>query len=1012
MGGALGIYVGTFDDLYTDVLFQAGSVSIKLSEPVQKRVLKSLVGDTSLCYYQNIHLKPGFIQKVTEVIQELKAGGISPEVFQSAINKMESGPRLMEIGEIYLDYEKYLEEEDLVDYLGAAWSALISMQEGTLIPDRWSPLIVDGFDDFTPVQIRILSLAAAQIPELTITLTGEPDDRVRPMVHKRFLRTRKELKDAITFDEEIYLDPSPRGFLTPSIRDLERELFEKDVRKKSGDDAISLVAAPDRQGEVRNALRWLKKWIVRKNWEPHQTAVLFRDIEPYRSFLYQTAEEYGLPIYLEEGRPLIENPAVAALINVLQIASPGDEYLAWREVIEAWRSPYFAWEEAFHNQDAKTPIGIEASDAETLNWIARWGNVIQGRDQWEEAFRILLSHEEEEEDQEDLRSAFPGTTTSRKEIEGIRRKFRRFVHRLQPPEGKKTYRTLVAWVEGIIGNQSLEEGRKTDLNMVRCVTNGPEVFKERDLEALIKLKQVLRGFVWAERTVETSSVSYQTFIQELRQSIDEERYHPSQWKKEQGILAADVVAARGLHFKAVAVLGLGEGEFPATVDEDPFLRDNERKKLQDEFDLPVPISARSWEAEYFYETITRASQHLLFTRSRIADNGALWQPSPYWEEIRRHVNVEPEILSTQNRPAVKDSASWGEVSRTLASYPDAKELWREFKDRKPELADSIKITSDIFCQRYHCSQYEIELHDGNLKSKGTEFSELFDSEHIWSASRLESYKKCPFLFFTSHVLLLEQRQLPQEGLDARQLGNIYHHIFEALYRSAGEDPTLDHLLENLPRIADSVLDAAPQREGFRETGWWQQTREEIKENVARSISVLETMDPSFGFYRAEQTFGIPGREGPALVVAGPGDDYFQLRGYIDRVDRDSKGRVRIIDYKTSAPYGFHNQAVREGHKLQLPLYAMAAEQALNMGPVRDGFYFHVRHAEASRLRLRSFHHQGKKGPREAIEVSTQEAWKAICGARQGHFIPRVPDMNCPSYCPAADYCWHYSPRNW
>jgi len=1008
----LGIYVGTFDDLYTDILFQAGIVSIKLSEPVQKRVLKSLVGDTSLYYYQKIRLKPGFIQKVTEVIQELKAGGISPEVFQSTINKMESGPRLMEIGEIYRDYERYLKKENLMDYLGAAWSALISMQEGTVIPDYWSPLIVDGFDDFTPVQIRILSQAAAQIPELTVTLTGEPDGHIRPMVHKRFLRTKKELKDAITFDEEIHLDPSPKGFLTPSIRELERELFEKDVRKKSGDDAISLVAAPNREAEVRNALRWLKKWIIRKNWEPYQTAVLFRDMEPYRSFLYQTAEEYGLPIYLEEGRPLIENPAVAALINVLQIAKPGDEYLAWREVIEAWRSPYFAWEEAFHSEDAKTPIGIEASDAETLNWIARWGNVIQGRDQWEEAFRILLSHEGEEENQGDLRTAFPGTTTSSKEIEAIWRKFRCFVQRLQPPEGNVSYRTWVAWVEGIIGNRNLEEGRKTDLNMVRRVTSGPEAFKERDLEALIKLKQVLRGFVWAERTVETSSVSYQSFIQELRQSIEEERYHPSQWKKEQGILAADVVAARGLHFKAVAVLGLGEGEFPSTVDEDAFIRDIERKKLQEEYDLPVPISTRSWEAEYFYETITRASHHLLFTRSRIADNGALWQPSPYWEEIRRHVDVEPEILSTQNRPHVRDSASWGEVSRTLASYPDAKDLWEEFKDRKPEIANSVQFTSDIFFQRYRTSQSGVGLFDGNLKSRSAEFSELFDCEYIWSASRLESYKKCPFLFYTHHVLLLEQRKPPQEGLDARQLGNIYHHIFERLYRSVGEDPALDQLLESMPRIADSVLDAAPQREGFRETGWWQQTRQEIKENVARSISILETMDPSFGFFRAEQTFGITGRKGPVLVVEGPGEDYFQLRGFIDRVDRNSKGKVRIIDYKTSAPYEFHNQALRKGQKLQLPLYALAAERALNVGPVKEGFYFHVRHAEASRLRLRNFQHQGKKGPREAMKVSVQEAWKAIYGARQGHFIPRVPDTNCPSYCPAAEYCWHYSPRHW
>ena len=107
------------------------------------------------------------------------------------------------------------------------------------------------------------------------------------------------------------------------------------------------------------------------------------------------------------------------------------------------------------------------------------------------------------------------------------------------------------------------------------------------------------------------------------------------------ILVADVVQARGVPFRAVAVLGLAEGEFPATLSEDPFLRDADRARLRDEFGLPLEPSTESAEAEFFYETITRPRERLLLTRPRLADNGAPWQASPYWEEVRRLVAAEP-----------------------------------------------------------------------------------------------------------------------------------------------------------------------------------------------------------------------------------------------------------------------------------------------------------------------------------------------------------------------------------
>jgi hypothetical protein len=134
---------------------------------------------------------------------------------------------------------------------------------------------------------------------------------------------------------------------------------------------------------------------------------------------------------------------------------------------------------------------------------------------------------------------------------------------------------------------------------------------------------------------------------------------------------------------------------------------------------------------------------------------------------------------------------------------------------------------------------------------------------------------------------------------------------------------------------------------------------------------------------------------------------FQVRGFIDRVDRDPEGRLRIIDYKTGGPSSYDNRSLTDGRRLQLPLYALAAQVALGLGQAADGFYWHFRQARSSPLTLDGYPEGGVAG---AVEKAVGYARLAVLGARQGDFAPRPPADGCPSYCPAAAYCWHYRPR--
>jgi hypothetical protein len=116
----------------------------------------------------------------------------------------------------------------------------------------------------------------------------------------------------------------------------------------------------------------------------------------------------------------------------------------------------------------------------------------------------------------------------------------------------------------------------------------------------------------------------------------------------------------------------------------------------------------------------------------------------------------------------------------------------------------------------------------------------------------------------------------------------------------------------------------------------------------------------------------------------------------------------VVDYKTGGPYAFTNSAIAQGKKLQLPIYALAARDALRLGRPVEGFYWHIQHAVPSGFTLSGF----RGGPEAALKVAVQKAWEAVHGARNGHFVPRPPRGGCPRFCPAAAFCWHYRPGVW
>ncbi len=989
-GGALGVEIVTFYTLYADILARAGKPIPALLGPVQIRLLRAIVDD--LCargvmrHYAALRARPGFVIALRNAIQELKRARVFPEDFADAVGGAtrsspadsalsnggsplhapgDGGPHLRELSAVYTAYQDWLQKENWADPEGRGWLAAIALDENPTLGRDLRLLVVTGFDEFNPTQLGVLALLAPRARETLITLTGDANRPARS-AHRRFHRARQALAAALDLHQVETLPVKP--FLAPALAHLEANLFEPAKTSEGSEPSeVYFVEAQTRAVEARAALRWIKARIVRDGLALSDVAVMARSLEPYRPFLEETAAEFGIPLRIVGGLPLAQNPAVAALLSLLSLPAERCSVPPWprRPLVEAWRSPYFDW----------SAQGITLADAAALDAASRQGRVVAGISQWREAFDLLERQKTWENVDEDGALARQG-----KGDRGLREKFDAFVALLTPP-ATAAVRDSVAFIENLIGDDLLfvpnpqsPFERENGLNVTACARANATT-AGRDVAALRAFKDVLRGLTLAEAALGSPPLDYAAFYAELRGAVEAATYIAA---SSAGVLAISVLDARGLTFHAAALLGLSEGEFPKAEREDPFLSEADRLMLRQR-GIPLESRLRGDEGTIFYQGVTRARQRLLLTRPYLADDGQQWEASPFWEQAH-HLMGDPPV----RRVRPEDAVSPAEAA-SLVELPQINETIH-----RGRAALHARLSPAA------AGSYEGELH-GLAQALTARYPASFG----WSASKLEAYGTCPFYFYTAYALELEPRALPEEGYDVRMLGSMLHKILEDTYAQAADPTDLDDCLARVGEIAADVFAAAPAEYGFRPTPLWAQQQQELGRVLRQTITALAEQAQGFAPRYFEQKFGMGN---PSLVLSTEIGE-IRLHGYIDRVDADRAGRLRVVDYKAGGA-AITARNLDEGRRLQLPLYALAARDALRLGEIAGGFYWHIQKAEASSLKLENY----DGGVESACEMAVQHVTRHVANIRDGQFQPQPPADGCPSYCPASSFCWRYKSK--
>jgi len=272
----------------------------------------------------------------------------------------------------------------------------------------------------------------------------------------------------------------------------------------------------------------------------------------------------------------------------------------------------------------------------------------------------------------------------------------------------------------------------------------------------------------------------------------------------------------------------------------------------------------------------------------------------------------------------------------------------------------------------------------------------------YSLSALERYQDCPFKFFASDVLRLEEVPEDESTLSPRARGRFIHEVFQRFFeawdaRGGGSitSDSLDDARTLMAEIAEPLLARLPPADAALE-----RTRLFGSAISIGSVDVVFEREVSSDArvasrrleHRLEGEFGLGDPNGRRVA----------LRGVADRIDLLEGNRLRIIDYKTGS-------APNPRRALQVPIYALSAQEREAGGADRwaiDEAAYIAFSGKRSYVPVikPSRRGSGQAACDEVLSAARERLFVAVDGIERGEFPARPHDPIICTWCAFVAVC--------
>ena len=809
-----------------------------------------------------------------QTAREMKTSAVTPTMLERAAERLpEDSPlrkKLRDVSLITAAYAGRVAEsfDDSADDLTKLASLLRTHDFF-----RGAHVYIDSFTSYTAQQLQVIREIARSADRLTVTFAADSPSSNALHLSSIVDAARRIRRLVEGYETETVILRGNHRTASPAIRGLGERLWQLESsaaldltdEEKS---AVTLYTADTVYSEAEFVAHSIQS-LVRRGYRYRDIAVVARDASKYLGIIDFVFQKYDIPCFISEKEDLILLPPVKLLLSALRIAAYDFDTA---DVLSYLKSGL---------------LSVEQIDADLFEeYVNTWeiaGDAFTSDSPFTlnpDGYSAVLSPRG--------RAILDGANRVKAEIIPPLYRLREALRAAATV--KDECAALTEFLDTVGLNASLS--RLAEENALRGDMKNADIYA-RLFEVLTSLFERIATLFSAESdeplTPEELSSALRillgaTDIGTIPTAIDEVT-----------VGSANMLRTSGL--RAVILVGLAEGEFPAAVSDSGLFSTAERDDL---LALGVELSygyafRSSDELLYVTRAIASAAERVILTTHLAGADGGSCRPSIAFHRARRllgNLNVmkdgdlSPESMILTPRLSLDYYAS---LQNTAAG-----EALRRIYSGDPALMGvTAAAGTPISAIRETVSRDCVDT--------------VFGDRMSLSQSRIETYVKCHFSYYCRYVLSLRETKKAEFG--AVDAGTFVHRVLEQMLQSVctgdGRVKALSRteIEERVAEIIDAYKEEIlPEEMRLSDRGrlphLYRKLREisaMLVENIIEELSASEFTPRFF-----ELKLGGSGAPSPLRFILKDGST-LSLPGTVDRVDvwrKDERLYIRVVDYKT------------------------------------------------------------------------------------------------------------------
>ncbi len=831
-------------------------------------------------------ITPGLVHWLQRLFNEWRETGLNATELQN-ICRTRSNPALDDFLKIYAELRSWCRQTASGSPAELTLQALEACQAEA--GARRDLLIVDGFYEFNPLQVKLLQALIREHAEIYLAngfCASQPvyhygQDFTAFFGNGRVLDFSNTTKNLFTACQQVLFSVS----LPVDAAKLPRPL---PWRNEWSDPQIKIIRCPTRRMEIETAARTIKCWVL-DGLALTDIGIVYRSNALYRPLLELILPQFGIPIPTAP-RLLATTEPAQLLLRSLRVNRNG---LSRSDLLDLLRLPIMQ-----QKYQLRT-IQI----FETIS--AGWGLPL-GHADWLARCQAQLEYFQWHNAQIAADSDFqPISQLEIAQLQHLEAFLKSLFEDIVLPE-KLTWPEFEDWAIRRLRQYAANETNQSNLELLLSTL--------RSLKKLLPANQVL------------TVAEIELLLHQLLNSVTTD-----EGKTETGVFIGDLMAARGKFFTGLIVLGLNEGEFPARHDQNPLFAEALRAQLNQSAGRTVFKLGDSFAEEryLFHLLIGRCRQRLQLSYPEMDTAGKELPPSPFILELLHAAKAaasNPEQVNYEFLAA-------DQVFPPLAYCASLEDLALNFYSGG-QIA-SAELQAQLPPELLTVTDYQLNIQKRRENDPSNEFSgNLSDERWLYpvhgdriSVTALQNYAKCPFFYLLANFWKIPIITEPTLEMDVLLRGTLVHQILEKIVSPYRNDPAAwRQFLENSQPsnwepVLEETLTTMRRQLHFLYEMQWRRLRLNLIEGITQFIAA-EKQALQFGFspHRLEEMILIKGA--PFTTVKNAPFQSFSLVGKADRIDLNPEhNQYFILDYKLSTSNVKKIiDGAREGTQFQIPLY--------------------------------------------------------------------------------------------